>query len=94
VALSGLALVAAHLHGSLGVLLPVVPLLLLVVSLLFGFYPGCEAAMRLAERIASRARGVASAEIDALRPPLPECHAVHGGLLLAFSLSGRAPPRA
>jgi hypothetical protein len=86
-------LVVAHLHGSLAVVLPVVPLLLLVASLLFGFYPGCEAAMRIAERIASRAGRHAAAAIDALRPPLPPSHAAHGGLLLAFSLSGRAPPR-
>jgi hypothetical protein len=93
VAASGLVLVVAHLHGSLGVVLPVLPLLLLVASLLVGVYPGCDAAMRLAERIASRARDVGATAIDALRPPLPAGHAAHGGLLLAFSLSGRAPPR-
>jgi hypothetical protein len=31
-----------------------IPLLLLLVALLLGRYPGCEAAMRLAERIASK----------------------------------------
>jgi hypothetical protein len=93
VALSGLVLVVAHLHGSLVVVLPVVPLLLLVASLLFGVYPGCEAAMRIAERIAARARALGSTAANALRPPPPTAHAIHGGLLLAFSLSGRAPPR-
>jgi hypothetical protein len=86
-------LFVAHLHGALVVVLPVLPLLLLVASLLVGVYPGCEAAMRLAERIASRARKAGSATIEALRPPLPEERPIHGGLLLAFSLSGRAPPR-
>ena len=33
-----------------------VPLLLLLVALLLGRYPGCEAAMRIAARIASRTR--------------------------------------
>lgn len=92
VALSGLVLVVAQMHGSLGAVLPVVPLLLLVASLLFGFYPGCETAMRIAERIAAGARRLAAAAVDALQPPLRSSLAAHGGLLLAFSLSGRAPP--
>ena len=41
--------------------LPAVPLLLLVLSLLLGRYPGLETAMRLAERIASAARVAGSA---------------------------------
>ncbi len=73
-------------------ILPVVPLLALVVSLLFGFYPGCETVVRLADRIASRAATRATAALAALRPRPPAAHAVQGGLLLAFSLSGRAPP--
>lgn len=73
-------------------ILPVVPLVALVVSLLLGFYPGCETAVRLAKRIASRAATRATAAIAALRPRPPVAHSAHGGLLLAFSLSGRAPP--
>lgn len=72
-------------------LLPVVPLLALLVSLLFGVYPGCEAAMRLADRIAARTRSKAAA-IVALPARRSPRRAAHGGLLLAFSLSGRAPP--
>ena len=37
-------------------LLPAVPLLVLLVCLLFGRYPGCEAIVRLSERIAARSR--------------------------------------
>jgi hypothetical protein len=73
-------------------LIAVVPLLLLVVALLFGRYPGCETAMRLAERIAARTRATRTAASNWIRPRPPASHAVRGGLLLAFGLSGRAPP--
>jgi hypothetical protein len=70
-----------------------VPLLLLLAALLLGRYPGCEVAMRLAERIASsRARPSATGEGNWQRPRLPFPDTAKGGLLLAFSLSGRAPP--
>jgi hypothetical protein len=72
-------------------LLPVIPLLALIASLLLGFYPGCEAAMRLADRFASRTRSKTAAIVASL-PRRPQRRAAHGGLLLAFSLSGRAPP--
>lgn len=75
-------------------ILPIVPLLALVISLLCGFYPGCEAVVRLAERIASWGATAAAAALAGLRPRPPAAHAAHGGLLLAFSLSGRAPPAA
>jgi len=68
------------------------PLLALIVSLLFGRYPGHEAALRFAERIGSRVRTRISAAARSLRPRPPAAHAVNGGLLVAFSLSGRAPP--
>jgi hypothetical protein len=74
-------------------LIAAVPLLLLVASLLLGRYPGCEAAMRLAERIASRARTKVTATGNWRRPRLPASRVAQGGLLLAFSLSGRAPPQ-
>lgn len=73
-------------------LIAAVPLLLLLVSLLLGRYPGAEAAMRLAERIASRARSLATAVSNWSRPRPPASRAARGGLLLAFGLSGRAPP--
>jgi hypothetical protein len=72
-------------------LLPAVPLLALLVCLLFGRYPGCEAIVRLSERIASRRADQAGAEHR--RAPLrPGSFAPRGGRLLALSLSGRAPP--
>jgi hypothetical protein len=73
-------------------LVAAIPFLLLVVALLFGRYPGCEAAMRLAERIASGTRAAAAATAEALQPRPPVPGAAQGGLLLALSLSGRAPP--
>jgi hypothetical protein len=71
-----------------------IPLLLLLVSLLLGRYPGCEAALRLAERIASRARRAATTASNSPRPRPPASHAAHGGLLIAFSLAQRPPPLA
>jgi hypothetical protein len=71
--------------------LPAVPLLLLLAFLVLGRYPGHEAIVRLSERIAaaSRRRGAAAVAPRPLRPPT---RAASGGLLLAFALSGRAPP--
>jgi hypothetical protein len=72
-------------------LLPVVPLLGLLACLVAGRYPGCEAILRLSARIGSRSRlRTRGARRQApLRPP---SFAPGGGLLLALSLSGRAPP--
>jgi hypothetical protein len=72
-------------------LLPAVPLLALLVCLLFGRYPGCEAIVRLSERIA-RSRSRRGAATGSQRPLRPRSFAPGGGLLLALSLSGRAPP--
>jgi hypothetical protein len=69
-----------------------VPLLLLLVALLLGRYPGCEAALRLAERIASRDRREATAASNSRRPQPPASRAAHGGLLIAFGLAQRPPP--
>jgi len=73
-------------------LLPVVPLMALLVCLLSGRYPGCDAIVRLSERIASRSRSrrAAAGRLQALLRP-GSC-VPRGGLLLAHSLSGRAPP--
>jgi hypothetical protein len=73
-------------------ILPIVPLLFLVVSLLLGWYPGCDAVVRLSERIATGARARLTATRWQRRPRPPASHSAHGGLLLALSLSGRAPP--
>jgi hypothetical protein len=74
------------------ILVAALPLLLLVASLLVGRYPGLETAMRLADRIATRARPHVAAALNSRRPRPPEAHAAHGGQLLAFSIAGRAPP--
>lgn len=71
-----------------------VPLLLLLASLLLGHYPGCEAAMRLAERIATRARSEATTPSNSHRPRPPASYAAHGGQLIAFGLAQRPPPLA
>lgn len=72
-------------------LLPAVPLLALLLALLFGRYPGCEAIVRLSERIAAlkSPRLGTTGRQPGHRPP---SLARSGGLLLALSLSGRAPP--
>jgi hypothetical protein len=92
IALSGSVLIAAHVHGYLEVVLPVVPLLLLVVSLLLGLYPGCDTLVRLAERIAVRPRATVTKRQR--RPESLRSHAVSGGLLIAFGLAKRPPPLA
>jgi hypothetical protein len=78
--------------GSLiEVALPAVPLLLLVASLLVGRYPGCDAVVRLSERLAgARPRGRAVAR--ARRPLPPRRFAAAGGLLIAFGHAQRPPP--
>lgn len=73
-------------------LLPALPLLALLLALLFGRYPGCEAIVRLSERIAAAGRPRlegSGRHRPAHRPP---SLVRGGGLLLALSLSGRAPP--
>jgi hypothetical protein len=75
-------------------LLPAVPLLLLLVALLLGRYPGCEAIVRLAERIAAARDRPRAGTARHVRPRRPRSFAPGGGLLLALSLSGRAPPSA
>jgi len=75
------------------IVIAALPLLVLLASLFFGRYPGLETAMRIADRIASRARErVSAAALGARRPRPPAAHAAHGGQLLAFSIAGRAPP--
>jgi hypothetical protein len=71
-----------------------IPLLLLLAALLLGRYPGCEAAMRLAGRLASRRREKATLAGNSPRPRPPSSRAAHGGLLIAFCLAQRPPPLA
>jgi hypothetical protein len=69
-----------------------IPLLLLLLALLLGRYPGCEAALRLAERFASRTRAKPTTARNSRRPLPPASHAAQGGLLIAFGLAQRPPP--
>lgn len=73
-------------------LLPVVPLLALLAFLLLGRYPGCDAIVRLSERLAARSRRQSGSAAPRTRPQRPRSFAPGGGLLLALSLSGRGPP--
>ena len=53
-------------------LLPALPLLALLLTLLLGHYPGCEAIVRLSERIAGRRRTRDAVRRPALpKPPAP-----------------------
>jgi hypothetical protein len=73
-------------------LLPALPLLALLLTLLLGHYPGCEAIVRLSERIAASVSPSLAAGSRRPAPRAPRSFAPGGGLLLALSLSGRAPP--
>lgn len=68
------------------------PLLVLLASLLIGRYPGCEAIVRLSERLASRPRPRPVRR--ALRPRPFDAVAVRGGLLIALRIAKRPPPLA
>jgi hypothetical protein len=85
-------LLVAHAAGLLAFVLPAVPLLLLLASLAWGVYPGCEAIVRLAERIERRGRRPELA--PASRPARPWSFSASGGLLIAFARAERPPPLA
>jgi hypothetical protein len=72
-------------------LLPALPLLGLLLTLLLGRYPGCEAIVRLSERIAGRCRTRDASRRTALPKP-PRSFAPAGGLLIALGLAQRPPP--
>jgi hypothetical protein len=72
-------------------LLPVAPLLALLAALLLGRYPGHGAIVRLSERLAAAARRPVRAA-STPRPRWAPLPVAHGGLLVAHSLCGRAPP--
>lgn len=75
-------------------LLPVAPLLGLLLTLLLGRYPGCEAIVRLSERIAARCGGRPTVPRHASLPKPPRASAPAGGLLIALGLAQRPPPLA
>ncbi len=76
----------------LELLLALTPLLVLLVALICGHYPGVEAIVWLATRIASVSPARAVKSQPCPRPP--RAHAVGGGLLLAFGYAQRPPPLA
>lgn len=73
-------------------LLPALPLLALLATLLFGRYPGCEAIVRLSERIAGCLRAARAAAGPSALPKPPRSFAPAGGLLIALGLAQRPPP--
>jgi hypothetical protein len=76
------------------VLIAALPLLLLLGALLLGHYPGCDAIVRLSERIAAPHRGRTSSSGRSRRPPPRRSFAPSGGLLIAFGIARRPPPPA
>jgi hypothetical protein len=77
----------------LEVLIAAAPVLLLLGLLLRGIYPGCEAVLRLAERL-SPSRAGRPATRKPRRPIPPRSFAASGGLLIAFGHAQRPPPLA
>jgi hypothetical protein len=73
----------------MSVLLSLVPVLLLVAALAFGCYPGERALSRARQALRVARSAPPSAGRVATSPVL----IVRGGLLVASSLAGRAPPR-
>lgn len=82
------------MSGLVTFLLPALPLLGLLLTLLLGHYPGCEAIVRLSERIAASRRRTRDAERRPVLPKPPRAHAPGGGLLIALGLAQRPPPLA
>jgi hypothetical protein len=74
-------------------LLPALPLLGLLLALLLGHYPGCEAIVRFSERMAGQFRSRHGVVRRALPKP-PRSFAPSGGLLIALGLAQRPPPLA
>lgn len=73
-------------------LLPALPLLALLLTLLLGRYPGCEAIVRLSERIATHMREAHAAARRLALPKPPRSFAPAGGLLIALGHAQRPPP--
>jgi len=73
-------------------LLSLVPLLALLVFLLLGRYPGCDAIVRLGDRLAASAASKPKAAARVRLPLPPRSFAPGGGLLLALGIAQRPPP--
>ncbi len=82
------------MSGLLTFLLPALPLLALLMTLLLGHYPGCEAIVRLSERVARRSEASQGMPRRDSQPKPPRSFAPAGGLLIALSLAQRPPPLA
>jgi hypothetical protein len=72
-------------------LLPALPLLALLLTLLLGHYPGCEAIVRLSERMAAHTQARQGVTQTVLPKPR-RASAPAGGLLIALGLAQRPPP--
>lgn len=84
-------LLVAHAASLLAFVLPAVPLLMLLASLVWGVYPGCDAIVRLVARIERRRRPLLA---RGPRPVRPWSFSASGGLLIAFARAERPPPLA
>jgi hypothetical protein len=73
-------------------LLPALPLLALLLTLLLGRYPGCEAIVRLSEKLASQGESSHREARSAALPKPPRSFAPSGGLLIALGHAQRPPP--
>jgi hypothetical protein len=73
-------------------LLPLAPLIALLVFLLLGRYPGCEAIVRLSERFDRERSPRPGRPAPASLPKPPRSSAPAGGLLIALGLAQRPPP--
>jgi hypothetical protein len=85
--------ILAEVTELVAFLLPALPLLALLATLLLGHYPGCEAIVRLSERIAGP-RHTRDANRRLRLPKPPRVFAPAGGLLIALGLAQRPPPLA
>jgi hypothetical protein len=73
-------------------LLPALPLLALLLTLLLGRYPGHEAILRVAEWIASHGTAMQGVARRDTLPKPPRSFAPAGGLLIALGHAQRPPP--
>lgn len=91
-AASAIVLCAMATVGAFELALAVAPVALLVSLLLGGCYPGEATLAWMAARVG---REVRSRDVRvSARPAAPYVCGTHGGLLIARSLCGRAPPLA
>ncbi len=75
------------------ILIAAAPLILLLGSLLLGHYPGCEAIVRISERIAAPASPAGPRSSPLRRRRFWSSAAASGGLLLALRPFGPGAPR-